>query len=57
MVKKSAGRPAKDGVRRSFLIERELSEALDEFCEKTARSKTKVVEAAIKEYMEKHADV
>lgn len=56
MVKKSAGRPAKDGVRHSFLIERELSEALDEFCEKTARSKTKVVEAAIKEYMDKHAD-
>ena len=56
MVKKSAGRPAKDGVRHSFLIERELSENLEKFCEQTARSKTKVVEAAIKEYMEKHSE-
>lgn len=52
--KKSVGRPQKDGVRHSFILERSLSEKFDKFCYDTARSKTRVVEQAIDEYMKNH---
>lgn len=49
-------RPAKEGVKRSFLIEKELSERLDKFCYDTARTRTRVVEIAIEEYLERHSE-
>ena len=49
-------REVKDGVRHNFIIEKEISEELVDFCKRTGRTKTKVVEIAIKEYLEKHED-
>lgn len=46
----------KDGVRTHFYLERDISESLDDFCERTARTKTRVVELALKDYLEKHKD-
>ena len=46
----------KDIVKVNYSMERSVAEALDEFCEKTARTKTKVVELAIKEYLERHKE-
>ena len=46
-------RPAKEGVKRSFLIEKER---LDKFCYDTARTRTRVVEIAIEEYLERHKE-
>lgn len=49
-------REKKDIVKVNYSMDRSVAEALDEFCEKTARTKTKVVELAIKEYIERHND-
>jgi len=46
----------KDGVRTNFFLEREVLESLNEFCERTGRTKTKVVEIALKEFLERHKD-
>ena len=48
------GRTPKDGIKRTFYIAKDIMEQFDDFCEKTARNKTKVVEVALLEYMEKH---
>ena len=49
-------REVKDGVRHNFIIEKAISEELVDFCKRTGRTKTKVVEIAIKEYLERHKD-
>ena len=46
----------KDGVKVNYMLERDLAESLDEFCERTGRTRTKVVEMAIRDYLEKHKD-
>ena len=38
------------------MLERELAETLDEYCRRTGRNKTWVVEAALRDYFEKHKD-
>ena len=52
--KSNVGRPPKDGVKRSFILERSLSERFDDYCYDTARNKTRVIEQAIEEYMKNH---
>lgn len=47
-------RELKDGVRETYYLEKELAEKLKNFCEATGRTKTKVVEFAIRDYLEKH---
>ena len=49
-------RETKDGIRHNFIIEKGISEELVDFCKRTGRTKTKVVEIAIKEYLEKHKE-
>lgn len=44
----------KDGIKCNYYLEKKLVESLDAFCEKTGRTKTKVVEIAIAEYLNKH---
>lgn len=46
----------KDGVKVNYILERKLSDTLDEFCSRTGRTKTWVVEKALKEFLEKHKD-
>ena len=47
-------RAPKDGMKSNFYLEKSLVEDLNKFCDRTGRTKTKVVEIAIKEYLEKH---
>ena len=47
-------KPTKDGVKVSYVLDRETAEMLDKFCDETGRTKTKVVELAIQEFVEKH---
>lgn len=49
-------REIKDGIRHNFIIEKTISDELVEFCKRTGRTKTKVVEIAIKEFLERHKD-
>lgn len=49
-------RETKDGIKQNFLLEKSLVEDLKEFCDRTGRTKTKVVEIAIREYLGKHKD-
>ena len=46
--------PRKDGIKVSFVLEREIMEATEKFCDDTGRTKTKVIEMALKEFLEKH---
>lgn len=48
------GRPKKDAIKISLRMEREIAEMLEKFCSDTARTKTRVMELAVKEYIEKH---
>ena len=45
----------KDGIKATFIIERPIFQILDDFCEKTGRTKTKVVEMAIDDYIKRHS--
>lgn len=47
-------RPKKEGVKVSYVLEKHIAEALDKFCDETGRSKTKVIELAVKEFIENH---
>lgn len=49
-------RPKKGSVKVSYTLEREVVDLLDTFCEETGRTKTKVVEMAIKAFVEKHKE-
>lgn len=46
-------RPAKDSVKVSYTLDREIAKRLEQFCEETGRTKTKVVEMAIQEFIDK----
>ena len=46
--------PAKDGVKTNFLMERSIADRLKEYCDKTGRTKTKVIEMALTEFLERH---
>lgn len=46
----------KDGIKVSYVLDKKVSEALEKFCNETARTKTKVVEMAIMESIERHKD-
>ncbi len=48
--------PAKDGVKTNFLMEKKIAEKLKEYCEKTGRTKTKAIEMAVKEFLERHEE-
>ena len=47
-------REIKDGIKENYYLEKALVDDLTEFCKRTGRTKTKVVEIALKEYLEKH---
>lgn len=49
-------RPKKDSVKVSYTLEREIVDLLDAFCDDTGRTKTKVVEMAIKAFIEEHQE-
>lgn len=40
----------------SYMIDNELLKQLEDFCERTGRTKTKVIEMAISLYLEEHKD-
>lgn len=44
-------------VKVSYVLDGKVAETLDTFCEETGRTKTKVVELAIMEFIEKHKEV
>ena len=46
-----------NGVKFSYVLEKDVSDALDKFCNETGRTKTKVVELAIQEFIENHKQV
>lgn len=46
----------KDCIRVSYTLERKVAESLAAFCEETGRTKTKVVELAIQEYIKNHRE-
>lgn len=48
------GRPRKDAIKISLRMEREIAEMLNRFCADTARQKTRVIELAVKDYIEKN---
>lgn len=45
----------KDGIKVSYVLEKKVAEALDRFCEETGRTRTKVVEMAIMDFIRKHS--
>ena len=46
--------PSKDGVKTNFLLEKSIAESLKAYCERTGRTKTKAIEMALKEFLERH---
>ena len=46
----------KDIVKVNYSMDRSVAAALEEFCDRTARTKTNVVELAIMEYIERHTN-
>ena len=44
----------KDGIKVNYILDRRIAEALEEFCDKTGRTKTKVVELALEKFIEEH---
>ena len=49
-------REKRDATKVSYMIDNELLKQLENFCEKTGRTKTKVIEMAISLYLEEHKD-
>lgn len=47
---------AKDGIKVCYILERKVAEALDEFCLETGRTKTRVIELAVIEYIKRHKE-
>ena len=52
--KGKVGRPAKEHVKVSYTLDKALAERFAEFCERTDRTKTRVIESALEEYMDKY---
>ena len=44
----------KDGIKVNYILDRRIAESLEEFCQKTGRTKTKVVELALEKFIEEH---
>ena len=44
----------RDATKVSYIIDNEILKNLEEFCEKTGRTKTKVIEIALRKYLEEH---
>ena len=44
------------GVKVSYILEKDVAESLEKFCEETGRTKTKVVELAIQEFIDNHKE-
>lgn len=49
-------RETKDGIKTNYYLDKKLVHDLKAFCDRTGRTKTKVVEIAIREYLDKHAN-
>ena len=47
----------KDGIKVSYVLDRKTAEAHDKFCEEKGRTKTKVVEMAINDFIAKHKEI
>ena len=47
-------REKRDATKVSYMIDNELLKQLEDFCERTGRTKTKVIEMAISLYLEEH---
>ena len=47
-------REKRDATKVSYMIDNELLKQLEDFCERTGRTKTKVIEMALKLYLEEH---
>ena len=47
-------RTPKDSIKVSYTLDRKVAESLEKFCVDTGRTKTKVVELAITEFIEKY---
>lgn len=43
-------------IKVSYVLDGKVAEALDKFCEETGRTKTKVVELALNEYIKNHQE-
>ena len=46
----------RDGTKVSYIISNDILKELNEFCEKTGRTRTKVVEMAIRLFIEQHKE-
>ena len=49
-------REKRDATKISFLIDNDLLKKLEDFCRRTGRTKTKVIEMAILRFLEEHKD-
>ena len=49
-------REKRNATKVSYMIDNELLKQLEDFCERTGRTKTKVIEMAISLYLEEHKD-
>lgn len=47
-------RQKKDCVKVSYTLDRQIAELLERFCRDTGRTKTKVIEMAILDFVDKH---
>lgn len=47
-------RPRKEGVKVSYILDKEVAESLDKFWKSTGGTKTGIVELAIQEFLERH---
>ena len=51
---KKPGRPPKEHVKVSYTLDKNLAERFADFCARTDRTKTRVIESALEEYMDKY---
>lgn len=54
--KNSVGRPPKASVKVSYTLDAEVAKALEKFCNETGRTKTRVVELAVMDYIKNHTE-
>lgn len=46
----------RDATKVSYIIDNHILTDLSEFCERTGRTKTKVIEMALRQFLEEHKD-
>jgi predicted transcriptional regulator len=49
-------REKRDATKVSYMIDNELLNQLENFCERTGRTKTKVIEIALRQFLDKHKE-